>query len=71
MGGTKLSTERVIHFAMFILLLAGLCGITAWTCYTNITEHFVLQYASIAFVWGIILAILYLGFKKLGWDWWS
>jgi len=70
-GGNKgLTTEKAIHFAMFALLLLGLCGIIAWTCYTYVTEHFVLQFASIALAWGIILTILYLTFKKLGWDWW-
>ena len=67
-----MTTEKAIHFAMFALLLIGTCGISAWACYTHYAEeHFVLQYASIALVWGIILTILYLSFKKLGWDWWK
>jgi hypothetical protein len=30
-----------------------------------------LKIAGIALSWGVILLILYVGFKKLNWDWWS
>jgi hypothetical protein len=66
-----LTTEKAIHLAMFILLLVGLCGISAWTSYTYLSETLMLEIAGIALSWGVILLILYLGFKKLNWDWWS
>jgi len=65
-----MATERAIHFAMFALLLAGLCSVSAWASYTYI-DQLILKFAGIALTWGIILLILYLGFKKLDWDWWS
>ena len=55
---------------MFALLLAGLCSVSAWASYTYI-DQLILKFAGIALTWGIILLILYLGFKKLDWDWWS
>jgi hypothetical protein len=30
-----------------------------------------LSYATIAFLWGITLAILYVAFDKAGWNWWE
>jgi hypothetical protein len=55
---------------MFILLLVGLFGISAWTSY-NYVENDLLKIGCIALSWGIILLILYLSFKKLDWNWWS
>jgi len=66
-----LTGERAIHFAMFILLLVGLCGISAWASYTYLSDNLILEVAGIALSWGVILLILYLGFKKLDWNWWS
>ncbi|NIQ04442.1 MAG: hypothetical protein GWO20_01540 [Candidatus Korarchaeota archaeon] len=68
-----MTVERLIHFAMFILLLVGLCGISAWAGYVYIyrpENNVILTIASAALSWGVILSVLYLGFKKLGWDWW-
>jgi hypothetical protein len=65
-----LDVERAIHFVTFSLVLVGLCGLSAWTSYAYVTND-LLKIASIALSWGIILIILYLGFKKLDWDWWS
>ena len=62
--------ERAIHLAMFILLLVGLCGISAWASYTYVGND-LLKIAAIALSWGVILLILYVGFKKLEWNWWS
>jgi hypothetical protein len=56
---------------MFLLLLVGLCGISAWSSYTYLREELILEIAGIALSWGVILLILYLGFKKLNWNWWS
>jgi len=56
---------------MFILLLVGLCGISAWASYTYLSDNLILEVAGIALSWGVILLILYLGFKKLDWNWWS
>jgi len=55
---------------MFALLLVGLCGITAWASYTYVGND-LLKIAGIALSWGVILLVLYVGFKKLGWEWWS
>ena len=62
--------ERALHFTMFALLLVGLCGITAWASYTYVGND-LLKIAGIALSWGVILLVLYVGFKKLGWEWWS
>jgi len=66
-----LTVERAIHFVMFSLILMGLCGVSAWTSYTYLKENLILEIAGIALSWGVILLILYLGFKYLDWDWWS
>jgi hypothetical protein len=63
--------ERAIHFAMFMLILVGLCGISAWAGYSYLSGNLILEAAGIALSWGVILLILYLGFKKMYWDWWS
>lgn len=65
-----MTVERTIHFVMFSLILMGLCGVSAWTSYAYVPND-LLKIASIALSWGVILLILYLGFKKLNWDWWS
>jgi hypothetical protein len=49
----------------------GLCGVSAWASYTYLSENLVLEIAGIALSWGVILLILYLGFKYLDWTWWS
>lgn len=66
-----MTVERAIHFVMFSLILMGLCGVSAWTSYTYLKENLILEIAGIALSWGVILLILYLGFKYLDWDWWS
>jgi len=66
-----MTVERAIHVAMFVLLLVGLCGISAWASYTYLSEILILEIAGLALGWGIILLFLYLVFKKLDWDWWS
>jgi len=66
-----LTVERAIHFVMFSLVLMGLCGVSAWASYTYLNENLILEIAGIALSWGVILLILYLGFKYLDWDWWS
>ncbi|MBS7632347.1 hypothetical protein KEJ15_01825 [Candidatus Bathyarchaeota archaeon] len=63
--------ERAIHFATFVLILIGLCSVSAWASYTYLKDTLILQIASIALSWGITLLVLYVGFKQLGWDWWS
>lgn len=66
-----MTTEQALHFAMFILLLVGLCGLSAWASYTYLRNELILEIAGIALGWGVILLVLYVGFKKLNWDWWS
>lgn len=63
--------ERAIQFAVFILILVGLCGISAWASYSYLSDNLILEAAGIALSWGVILLILYLGFKKMYWEWWS
>ena len=65
-----LTAERAIHFAIFALLLIGLGSVSAWACYTYLVQ-FILKIAGITLSWGTILLVLYAGFGKLGWDWWS
>jgi hypothetical protein len=65
-----LTAERAIHATVFALLLIGSYSLTGWINYEYITE-FVLKLAGITLSWGIILLVLYLGFKKSGWRWWS
>jgi hypothetical protein len=65
-----LTAENAIHIAMFILILVGLCGISAWASYTYV-DIYLLKIAGIALSWGVILLVLYLGFKKLNWTWWD
>jgi len=62
--------ERAIHVATFILLLVGLGSLTAWVSYAYLKE-LMLQVAAIALGWGVILLVLYVGFKTLDWSWWS
>jgi len=57
---------------MFILILIGLCGASAWASYNYFREaHPILWVATIALSWGVILLFLYVSFEKLEWDWWS
>ena len=65
-----MTVERAIHLLVFVLLLLGLCTMSAWAGYTYLSEP-ILKVASIPLSWGIILLILYVSFKKLGWHWWS
>jgi hypothetical protein len=66
-----MTMERTIHVAMFILLLVGLCAVSAWASYSYLNDNLILEIAGIALSWGVILSILYLGFRQLDWDWWS
>jgi hypothetical protein len=61
--------ERAIHVATFILLLIGLCSLSAWVSYAYL-DALILQVAAVALSWGVTLLVLYVGFKALGWDWW-
>jgi preprotein translocase subunit SecD len=65
-----LPTERAIHFAIFTLLLIGLCAVSAWVC-IYYQRELMLQIAGIALSWGVILLVLYAGFIKLEWQWWN
>jgi hypothetical protein len=66
------TVERAIHLLVFVLLLLGLCTMSAWAGITYLSsDNIVLAIASIPLSWGIILLILYVSFKKLGWNWWS
>jgi hypothetical protein len=66
----ELTAERVIHAAAFALLLVGLIALSGWASYVYI-DDWILKIGAIALSWGMILLILYVSFKKLGWNWWS
>jgi len=66
-----LTAERAIHASIFVLLLVGLTVLSAWTSYIYLQSNLILVIASIPLGWGIILLMMYLSFKKLGWKWWS
>lgn len=61
--------ERAIQCATFILILVGLCGLSAWASYTYLSEaNIILEAAATALNWRVILLILYISFKKLDWE---
>jgi hypothetical protein len=66
-----LTAERAIHFAIFVLLLMGLGSVSAWASYAYLHETLILEVAGITLSWGTILLVLYVGFARLRWDWWS
>ncbi len=63
--------ERAIQVGVFILILVGLCALSAWASYAYLKEELVLQIAAIALSWGATLLVLYVAFKALGWKWWG
>jgi hypothetical protein len=71
MCGGNLTAERIIHASIFILLLAGLTILTAYLSYTYLQSNLILVAASVPLCWGIILLVMYVGFKKADWKWWS
>jgi hypothetical protein len=66
----ELTAERAIHIAVFALLLVGSWSVSAWASYTYIGND-ILKIAGVTLSWGIILLILYVIFKRLGWNWWN
>lgn len=64
-----MTVKSAIYFFIFIFILVGVYGITAWVALNQLEAPF--SYAVIAFLWGITLAILYLAFDRAGWDWWE
>jgi hypothetical protein len=67
---TNLAGERAIRIAIFVLLLVGLCGMSGWIIY-GAADNILLSIAGIALSWGIILLVLYVGFRALKWEWWK
>jgi hypothetical protein len=67
----SLRAERIIHIAVFVLLLIGFWSLSAWASLTYLNANIILEIAGFTLSWGVILLVLYLGFKKLGWNWWS
>jgi len=65
-----LIAEKAIHVVIFVLLLIGLCGLSAWAINTYV-QNDVLKFGGIALGWGLILLVLYVSFKQLSWEWWS
>lgn len=66
-----MTAERAIHMAVFALLLIGFWSVSAWASLTYLNGNIILEIAGVTLSWGIILLILYVSFKKLGWHWWS
>ena len=66
-----MTAERAIHFAIFALLLIGLGSVSAWACYAYLRDTLILEVAGITLSWGVILLVLYVGFGRLGWNWWA
>ena len=66
----NLAGERALHVTIFLLLLVGICGISGGIIY-NSAQDYLLRIAGIALVWGIILLVLYVGFRALNWKWWE
>jgi hypothetical protein len=62
--------EKAIQIATFVLILIGLCSLSAWISYAYL-EDLILQIAAVALSWGATLLVLYVGFRALHWDWWS
>jgi hypothetical protein len=56
---------------MFVLILIGLCSVSAWVSYAYLSGTLILEIAGIALSWGIILLVLYVTFTKLEWNWWT
>jgi hypothetical protein len=65
-----LTAEKAIHVVMFILILIGLCGLSAWVIY-NYVQNDLLRFGGIALSWGVVLLVLYVSFRQFKWDWWS
>jgi hypothetical protein len=51
-------------------MVIGLCSVSAWVSYEFLGD-LILKIAGIALSWGTILLVLYVGFTKLRWDWWT
>jgi uncharacterized membrane protein YdcZ (DUF606 family) len=68
-----LDTEKIIHLIIFFLFLIGACWLTAYALSVAVNHPLSspVFYAGTAMVWGVILLILYLVFKKQNWEWWS
>lgn len=64
-----MTVRSAIYFFVFIFILIGVFGITAWVTVDQVDTP--LSYAVIAFLWGVTLAVLYVAFDKAGWDWWG
>lgn len=64
--------ERALHFLMFIFILVGLWGVSAYICITYLAaSNMLLGYAVMLLVWGVILAVMYLVFKSQDLAWWD
>jgi len=70
---TPLTAERIIHGAIFILLLIGLTVLSLWLIlrFLPLQDNLVLDIAIIPLGWGLILPSMYVCFNRLGWKWWS
>ncbi|MGO8807395.1 MAG: hypothetical protein ACLQO7_12480 [Candidatus Bathyarchaeia archaeon] len=65
-----MNTERLIHAAIFFLLLFGPAVFDMWAFYTYL-HNIALVISGVALSWGLILLALYVAFRWLDWKWWS
>ena len=66
-----MTTEKAIHFVIFVFMLIGLSSLSAWVAYTYLQGNLILEIAGMALSWGTILLVLYASFSRAGWGWWS
>jgi len=65
-----LDTEKIIHIIIFFLFLVGACWLAIYALSVAIPLTSPVFFAGTAIVWGVILLVLYLVFKKQNWEWW-
>jgi hypothetical protein len=68
-----LGVERVIHAAIFVLLLVGFEAFCFWvvSTYVPFGVNKLLFVTGLSLGWGMILLVMYLSFSRLQWKWWN
>lgn len=65
-----MAIEKALQAVIFILILAGLAGISTWAINAYVTNPLLLI-AGTTLSWGVILLVLFVVFKELKWEWWT
>jgi hypothetical protein len=65
-----MAIEKALQAVIFILILAGLAGISTWAINAYVTSSLLLV-AGTALSWGLILLVLFVVFRELKWEWWT